>query len=128
MSGRYGMDQMNIGLLVLYAILGFVRIFVRNTVGYSIIYGLMAAVFIYMIFRVLSRNIYNRQKENAVFTRYWNKVKPKLILFKDRITNIKTYRYRTCPKCKKVLRLPVRKGKHNVRCPHCGEEFKVRIL
>lgn len=128
MQGRYGNDQLNIGLLVLYFVLGIVRMFIRNRVAAYIFYVVMTAVLLFVFYRILSRNIAKRQQENAVFMRFWGKIRPKLILFKDRIRDVKTKRYRTCPNCKNVLRLPVRKGKHFVKCPRCGEEFSVRIL
>ena len=128
MRGRYGNDQLNVGLLALYLLLGIVRLFIRNRAAAYVFYVVMTLVLVFVFYRILSKNIAKRQQENAVFMRFWGKVRPKLILFKDRIKDVKTKRYRTCPNCKNVLRLPAKRGKHTVRCPRCGKEFKVRIL
>lgn len=129
MQGRNGADHLTAFSLILYAVLAVVRVFFRrHYTAYLITGGLMLLLLAYAIFRVLSKNICKRQQENEVFRRAWLKVRPRLILFKDRIKDIKTKRYRTCPGCKNVLRLPYSRGKHTVRCPKCGREFKVRII
>ena len=33
--------------------------------------------------------------------------------------------YKKCPKCKQKIRLPLKKGKHTVKCPNCGNSFDV---
>ncbi len=66
MQGRYGNDQLNIGLLVLYFILGIVRMFIRNRVAAYIFYVVMTAVILFVFYRILSRNIAKRQQENAI--------------------------------------------------------------
>lgn len=129
MQGRYGgNDGLNIGLMAIYLVLAILKTFIRNSFVEWIIYVLSMAVLIYSVFRMLSRNIPARQAENARFMRFWYKIKPKLVLVKDRVKDIKTKRYRTCPHCKNVLRLPYKRGKHNVRCPKCGKDFGVRII
>lgn len=129
MQGRYGgSDGLNLFLIIVYFILMIIRAFIRNSVFGSIVYLLALGVLTYSVFRMLSRNVYSRQTENAKFMKIWYKIKPKFILFKDRIKDIRTKRYRTCPHCKNVLRLPYKRGKHGVRCPKCGQEFSVRIL
>lgn len=129
MSGRYGYDKMGLGLIILYAVLGFIRtLFIRRKIAVYVISALMLALAVYTVYRFLSRSIYKRQRENAVFLQITGKMKSELILLKDRIRDVKTKRYRRCPACKNVLRLPVKKGRHNVRCPKCGNSFDVHIL
>lgn len=128
MQGRNGVDALTGTLLVFYFILGIIRIFIRNHYAVLAVSLIMAGVLCYILFRVLSKNIASRQRENLVVLRFFDKVKPHLILFKDRIKDIKTKRYRRCPCCKNVLRLPYKKGKHNVRCPKCGNNFTVHII
>ena len=43
-------------------------------------------------------------------------------MFKDR----KTHVFKKCPQCKAMIRLPKRKGSHEVICPKCGREFKIK--
>lgn len=128
MQGRHGNDKLNTGILILYCVISFIRIFVRGTAGRITLSVIMAALLAVWIFRMLSKNIYARERENAVFCNFLYKVRPKITLMKDRIRDIKTKRYRTCPHCKEVLRLPNKKGKHGVKCPKCGGVFEVRII
>ncbi|MGN0444109.1 MAG: hypothetical protein ACI4F5_05790 [Acutalibacteraceae bacterium] len=128
MQGRYGTDRLTVALVILYALIGFIRIFIRNRTAGYIITAIMTFVAVYAVFRIFSRNIYKRQQENAAFCRLTDKITPHLILFKDRIRDIRTKRYRRCPCCKNVLRLPYKRGKHNVKCPKCGKDFSVHIL
>ena len=34
--------------------------------------------------------------------------------------------YKRCPKCHQVLKLPLKKGTHTVKCPECGNSFTVK--
>jgi len=127
-QGRYGFDLFGSCLLVTYCILGVIRVFIPNRTASLIIYALMLIIMVYTVFRILSKNIYARQKENAIFQRLFDSVKKELILTKDRFHDRKTKCYRKCPHCKNVLRLPKKKGKHQVCCPHCQTTFDVRVL
>lgn len=128
MEGRNGVDKLTSWLFVFYVIVGLIRAFIRNPIAGHIISGFMAVIFLYAIFRTLSKNIYARQKENYAFSAFITKITPHFTLLRDRIKDIRTKRYRHCPQCRKVLRLPYKRGKHNVRCPVCGTDFDVHIL
>ena len=128
MQGRHGSDKLNTGILILYCVTSFARIFFRGTTVRIVLGAVMAALFSVWVFRMLSKNIYARERENAVFCNFLYKIRPKAVLLKNRIKDIKTKRYRTCPHCKEVLRLPKKRGKHEVRCPKCGGVFGVRII
>lgn len=128
MQGRYGSDKLNFALIILYVILGFIRVFIRNRAAAYVFSAVMGIIVLYAVYRMLSRNIYKRQRENEVFCRWLGKVSPHFILLRDRLRDIKTKRYRKCPSCRNVLRLPYKKGKHSVRCPKCGHDFNVHII
>ena len=66
---------------------------------------------IWSIFRMYSRNIEARRRENAAFLRFFS-----------RLTD-KQYRYFRCPGCRQVVRVPRGKGKINIRCPKCSRQF-----
>ncbi|HHV96124.1 MAG TPA: hypothetical protein GXX37_06575 [Clostridiaceae bacterium] len=130
MYGRYGFDQLCFALLVVCFILMAINSVVRSPVIGIIMWIILA----WMTFRSLSKNIYKRQKENEKFLKFWNFVKIKWSVIKTkgsityrRIKDIKTHRYRKCPHCKAVLRLPKKRGRHAVDCPRCHKEFKVRV-
>ena len=78
-------------------------------------------------FRLFSRNIQARYDENARFVNMQKNFRNLFSITVRRFRERKDYRFRTCPQCKKVLRLPNKKGRHNVICPNCHKEFEVKI-
>ena len=120
MYGRYGSDQLNIALLVAAVatslLSSILSIFLRGSWVYTFILWPLFALLMYgllgfSIFRMLSRNIYRRQRANQ---RWKN-----LCL---RVTD-RNHRYFRCPHCRQTMRVPRNRGKINIRCPKCGEKF-----
>ena len=85
-------------------------------------------LFVYIIWRMMSRNHYKRRRENEVFLKIFNSVKVRFKLFFDRIRYVRSARFRRCKHCKAIIKLPVKRGKHSVKCPKCTKSFDVRIL
>lgn len=131
MYGRYGMDSLNLFLLVVYFVLSlFNMIFVRiegRGIAYFIIYIIQTALFLWILFRMLSRNIYSRQKENNKFLLLKGNLKSRTNKIKMRWQYRKTHVFRNCPNCKATIKLPRKKGNHTVTCPKCRSDFKVKI-
>jgi len=123
MAGRYGIDRLYHFLIIICFILIVVNLFVRSIV----ISTLEFAVLIYATYRVLSRNVYKRQRENLAFLKLWEKPSEFFKLLKCKFRDRKTHVYKKCPACKNNLRLPKQKGKHTVVCPCCRNRFDVRI-
>lgn len=126
--GRYGNDKFNIALLVFYLILAVVNVIVRNIFAVRIFFFLQWTVLFVVLFRSLSRNIPARRKENEWFTRNFSGLIEWFKLLIRRIKDIKYKRYRRCPNCKATIRLPIKRGKHTVKCPSCHIDFKVHII
>lgn len=124
MVGRYGVDQLYRALIVV----AFVFIIANTFIQSSIINILLWVVLLWSIFRSMSRNIYQRSRENEKFMQLWNPIKAKGFLTMRRIKEMKTHRFRRCPHCRAVLRLPHKTGRHSVTCPSCHNKFEVRIL
>ncbi len=124
MYGRYGADQLYVALFVLYFVVLVINMFTRSW----IVDVLMWAILVWLIFRTFSRNIYKRQRENEIFLKFWNPIQSELSLLFRRIREIRTHRFRKCPHCKTVLRLPRKRGKNVVRCPRCQTRFQVRVF
>lgn len=122
MSGRYGMDELSYGLFIVGIILSFINIFLRQPILQLLVYS----VIIYAIFRILSRNLEARRRENRFFKEKFTFFKNKRETYKQR-KNDKLHIYKKCPACKAVLRLPYRIGEHSTVCPRCGKEFKVKV-
>lgn len=129
MYGRYGTDTLNKVLLGCYVavvlIYSIVSLFIPSTATktngiLTLCYVLLTGVLIALIFfRMFSRNILKRRRENERFCGFFK-------LLRNRFRDRKTHVYRKCPKCHAVLRLPKAKGKHSVVCPRCRERFQVK--
>ena len=127
MYGRYGLDALGKFLMVVYLLDAISKIFLHGTAK-TIVFAVQLAIFIVFILRILSRNIIARQRENNFYLRTIGRAEPKFKLLFKRIRDIGKKRYRTCPNCKTVARLPIRRGRHTVKCPVCRQEYKVYIL
>ena len=121
MAGRYGIDQLNKDLLWVYLVLMVLSLFVP----YLKYVALGMAVWI--IFRILSRNVQKRYQENMKYLPFRKKIIDWFSLQKRKWTDRKTHRYRCCPHCKATVRLPYKKGVHTVGCPRCKQDFQVKI-
>ncbi len=126
MWGRYGMygtDTLNKVLLWVYFAMMLVYIIVGlilKNPWFSVLGGLCVfSISGYSVFRLFSKNVVARRRENERFCGFFKLRKNK---FRDRKTHI----YRKCPGCRVVLRLPRAKGKHTVVCPKCRERFTVK--
>lgn len=124
MRGRYGTDQLYMGMLVLALALMLVNLFA----GWSVLTLITWVLLALMLFRSFSRNVGRRSLENLKFLKLWQPVRNKAGLTIRRLKEFRTHRFRTCPSCRAVLRLPRKRGKHTVVCPKCRNSFKVRIL
>ena len=123
MYGRYGSDTL--AKVMLYVCLiwmivaNIVALFV-DSVWFSVAYYLITtAMIVWMFFRMFSRNVAARRRENERFCGFFKLRRNK---FRDR----KTHVYRKCHACGAVLRLPKAKGKHFVVCPRCKNRFEVK--
>ena len=123
--GRNGPDTITTVLTWVSLGLALVGIFVPGVVGYVFL-GLYLLCLAYIFFRMLSRNVYARQKENQAFQRFFKRIGNWFRLQKQKWKD-KDHVYRKCPSCGSQLRLPKKKGNHTVRCPRCRKEFDVRI-
>ena len=122
MYGRYGTDEFTYALFIFAAILSFVNIFLRSGILQLVVYALVT----YALFRVLSRNLEARRRENRFFKEKIGFIKKQKEIYENR-KNDKLHIYKKCPDCKAVLRLPHRIGTHTTVCPRCGKEFKVKV-
>jgi DNA-directed RNA polymerase subunit RPC12/RpoP len=119
MTGRYGPDQLGTALIVVALVLNIAFQVLGVPYGMVIAYALLA----FAMFRILSRNIQKRRRENDRFLRFWapvrSRAKRRAVAFRDR----GTHRYFVCPSCKNTLRVPKGRGKLQITCPRCGERF-----
>lgn len=123
MAGRNGYDRLCLISFFVYTALVIANIFVHSLIIYIIEWLILG----YIIFRMLSRKVYQRQRENMFFVRITNSMGAFFVRQKYKIRDIKTHRYIKCKNCKAKLRVKRKKGKHNVRCPKCGKVFETNI-
>ena len=129
MQGRYGADRLHRVLTWVCLAILIVSIFIARTADIKIYYAVLLlglAVLVFSFYRVFSKNIEKRRKENERWLSFENKVKKHFRILRDRWKFRKTHVFKKCPKCKAVLRLKRIKGTHSVTCPHCNENFKIR--
>lgn len=120
MQGRYGNDGLNRFLLIVIFVCFILSLF-SGRVGIFHIIG--TASLIYLYFRMLSKNIYKRRAENAVYLKYEYKVKQFFATFKRDMKQRKTHHIYRCPSCRQKIRIPRGKGKIEIRCPKCSTTF-----
>lgn len=123
MQGRYGPDAMLLGLVIVYALLSFINLFVRS----AIIYFIGLAIFFYGVFRFLSRNTQKRSAENMKYLSLTAGLRRTFSNLGSRMQQNKTYCFKRCPNCGKTLRLPRKRGKHTTCCPVCKCSFSVHV-
>lgn len=128
MSGRYGIDPLYYVFFAVGMIVLLVNGFIENDMVNIILRVVSAVVIVIGFARVFSKKLDKRYKEAQAFAKFTTSVKNFFTLQGRKIKEFKTHRYKKCPKCKAVLRLPAKKGKHTAHCPKCGENFKVNII
>ena len=78
-----------------------------------------------ILYRSLSKNISRRKKENDKYLNIKNRIIKSFNYNKKKYEERNTHMYKKCPNCKQKIRLPLKKGKHTVKCPNCGNRFDV---
>ena len=111
MTGRYGFDKMNMGLLGAGLLLCIAGMIIRIPLVDLVLTVISYCLMFWAIFRALSRNIYKRYQENSRYLRFLEQLK-------DR-----EHRYFVCPRCRQPVRVPRGKGKIAITCPKCKEKF-----
>ena len=120
-QGRYGIDQLNSFLMIVCVICFIVNMFIGSIVLTFIAYG----TWLFVIFRMFSKNIYARNRENDKYLNFfsplsrWLKLK---LMSKQDPSN----KYFSCPKCKQMVRVPKGHGTVVVTCPNCQNKFEKR--
>lgn len=120
--GRYGPDDLSKIFFRIYILIFIINLFLNHW-----ILTIVELLFIFVIFyRLLSKNISKRRKENENYLQFKQKLAKKRQLQKRKWQDRNTHLYKKCPHCKTTLRLPLKKGIHTVKCPNCNTRFKVK--
>lgn len=125
MYGRNGIDGFGIFLFILSLIIKNIAYFTIN----SMLNILSLLIILFMIYRIFSKNLVQRHKENNFFMTYFKKiylwVLAKTNLAKERAKVRTTHKIYVCPKCKRLLKVPRHKGRIEISCP-CSYKFYKR--
>lgn len=125
--GKLNFDALNIVLLVLSIAL--------VLTGNVSLYFLAGGFFFFFAFRLVSRDTYSRQRENAAFCGFFINLKNRLFgpraprAYQAKPTPAPkdpTKKVFKCPNCKQKLRVPKGKGKIMITCTYCGHKFQKR--
>lgn len=122
LNGRYGQDELYRFLLIICLVIIIINIFVESV----ILRILELVIFIFAMYRVFSKNKYQRNKENKKYLQVKDKMFNYFNYQKKKYQDRNTHMYKKCPKCRQKIRLPLKKGKHTVKCPNCKERFEVK--
>lgn len=125
MQGRYGaMDQLNKLINIIILILLIANLFIKPE--YRLYLNqVISILIIYYGYRIFSRNITKRIKENQWYLNKTSGLR-RLITRNKRNLKDKNYKYIKCENCKQELRVPKHKGKIKVTCKKCGHKFQIR--
>jgi DNA-directed RNA polymerase subunit RPC12/RpoP len=113
--GRNGPDQLSFALTILAFVLSFIPWYYIFVISFAIV----AIAF----FRMFSKDIEKRRKENLIFMSLVNKAKKWYYNTKVKRHQSKFYLVFKCPKCSQKLRVPRGKGKVSIKCSKCGHKF-----
>ena len=118
MRGRYGVDPLSFALIIIGAVLTFIG----SIFNLLPLYLIACVIYLYCFFRMFSKNIDARKKENAFFMKAWGPVQKKIRDRQQRAQDT-THSYYKCPKCKQQVRVPKGVGKIEITCPKCLHVF-----
>ena len=119
MTGRYGMDQLNLFLTVTYLVLYLVFFLT----GLWVLDMIVLVLLLVVLFRMLSRDIVRRQAENTRFLQIVRPIQHKFRTFRTRMKD-REHRYFKCPSCGQQMRVPRGKGRISGPCPSWGAHFE----
>lgn len=128
MAGRYGNDQLNRFLFWVYFAIWMLSLFFRGLAWGWIFALILWGILGWLLYRTLSRNIPARQAENERFLRRWLPITRWFSFQFTRLRDVRRFRYRRCPSCQAMLRLPVKRGRRTVTCHRCRAQFKAFFL
>ncbi len=122
MAGRYGNDQLNRFLVAVDLVL-FVLAMLAPSRVMRLAYPLFLLLLFFTYYRMFSRNLYQRQRENAWYMDKRNRFLSSFRVLRERWHQRKDYCFYSCPSCRTTLRVPRGRGKIKIVCRKCGTSF-----
>lgn len=111
LQGRHGLDDLGKMLIGLSLVLYIFGIALQS----EFIFSVSLLVLIFCLYRIFSRQHWDRSEENRKYMSY-------IKLWKLRYEYRKYSRIYMCKRCGKYIRVPKGKGKIQVTCTACGDK------
>ena len=122
LRGRQGPDDLAVFCTNLAIVVVLVNVFAR--VSWL---GWFALVLVaYSRFRIQSKNLGARSRENAAFLKALGPARPWVQNPRAAWSELRSYKHVKCASCHQRVRVPRGKGKLRVTCPRCGGKFEVK--
>lgn len=127
MYGRNGLDQLNLTLIWVSLAADLVSMFLARRAGLAgiILSWLSMALWIWVLFRMFSKNLCRRRAENTRWLNFIRRIKGRSSGARARHAD-KEHKYFTCKNCKTICRVPVGKGSIVITCPKCGAQIHAK--
>ena len=119
MEGRNGADHL--GMFTLLS--GLILSLFSSVFGLPVLTFLGLALYLLTLYRMFSRKLEARMKENQKYLEITGKYRTKTRQFFLRMRNRKQYKYFRCPKCRVLLRMKRGSGQKTITCARCGHQF-----
>ncbi len=123
MYGRRGVDKLSLFLIAAAFVVSLFEGFLPGLLR-SLFSVVSLACLLYAVYRILSRDIYRREQENAWYLKKRAAVLRWFRSVRDRWQQRGEYRFYRCPSCRALLRVPRGKGKLLLTCRKCGNRFE----
>ena len=122
LRGRQGPDDLAVFCVNLAIVVLLVNAFLRTSwLGWAAL--LLVA---YSVFRIQSKNLGARARENEAFLKALGPARPWLQNPRAAWGELRTYKHVRCGSCRQRVRVPRGKGRLRVTCPKCRTTFDVR--
>lgn len=123
MIGRYGMDQLGQFMMTMVLVLIVINLFVRAALPSMVLDTLELSGLIGMYFRMFSKNVGKRYRENQVYLGARFRVMDRFQKAGFRFREGRRHHIFKCPGCGQKIRIPRGHGKVSIHCPKCGKDF-----
>jgi hypothetical protein len=119
-------DSLNRFLIIILIILIIITLFIRTFILDLLKFIILGII----IFRITSKNKYQRSKENKSFIKIKNSIINPFTNINRNLKDRKTYVYKKCSKCKTILKLPLppKRGINHAKCPNCNKRVTLFTL
>ena len=119
MQGRYGSDELNMALFVVFLVFWVISLLTKK----SIFYTIGTLFLIYSLYRSFSRDHIKRSAERLWYLKLVDKVKRFPRQLKLRWEQRNTHKFFYCKQCGTMIRVPKGQGQIEITCPKCGNKF-----